>query len=70
MVNLRKKQVECLLMNEIIFEVLAKFKKKIRLTEREYTHICKRHPEVLGETDEKVWLFYRFFKETPVTENI
>ena len=73
-------------MSEIIFEVFGKFGKKIRLTEGEYDHVCKRHPEVLGEIDkmkmtlaspqmirrslydERVWLFYRFFEETPVTE--
>jgi len=73
-------------MSEIIFEVVAKFGKKVRLTGRKYDHVCKRHPEVLGEIDkmkktlalphvvrrslydEKVWLFYRFFWDTPVTE--
>jgi len=73
-------------MSETIFEVVAKFSKKIILTEGKYDHVCKRHPEVLGETNkmkktlasphivrkslynEKVWLFYRFFEDTPVTE--
>ena len=73
-------------MSGIIFEVFAKFGKRIRLTEGEYDHVCRRHPEVSGEInkmketlampqmirrslyDEKVWLFYRFFEETPVTE--
>jgi len=73
-------------MSETVFEVTAKFGKKIVLTKGEYSHVCKRHPEVLGEIgkmkrtvaapqivrrslyDEKVWLFYRFFEDTPVTE--
>jgi len=85
-VNLRKKEVECLSMNKIVFEVFAKFGKNIILNEGKYDHVCKRHPEVFGEIDkmkktlvspqmvrrslydEKVWLFYRFFENTPVTE--
>ena len=85
-VNLRKKEVECLFMNKIVLEVFAKFDRKIRLTESKYDHVCKRHPEVVDEIekmketlvspqivrrslyDKKVWLFYRFFENTPVTE--
>ena len=73
-------------MSEIVFEVVARFGKRIRLTEGKYDHVCRRHPEVSGEInkmketlaipqmirrslyDERVWLFYRFFEETPVTE--
>jgi len=85
-VSLTNQEVECTFMSETIFEVVAKFGKKIRLTKGKYDHVCKRHPEVTGEIskmrktlaspqtvrkslyDEKVWLFYRFFKSTPVTE--
>ena len=73
-------------MDKVVFEVVSKFDKRIRLTDDKYKHVCVRHPEVFGEIDrmketlaspqivrrsiydEKVWLFYRFFKETPVTE--
>ncbi|KPV64118.1 MAG: hypothetical protein AOA66_0432 [Candidatus Bathyarchaeota archaeon BA2] len=73
-------------MSKTIFEVVAKFGKKVRLTEGKCDHVCKSHPEVTGEIgkmketlvspqmirrslyDEKVWLFYRFFEDTPVTE--
>lgn len=73
-------------MGKVIFEVVSKFDRKIRLTEEIYNHVCVRHPEVFGEIDrmketlispqtvrrsaydEKVWLFYRLFKDTPVTE--
>jgi len=73
-------------MSETIFEVAAKFGRRIILTKGQYDHVCKRHPEVLGEIekmkrtlaspqivrrslyDEKVWLFYRFFEDSPVTE--
>ena len=35
-------------MSEVIFEVIAKFSKKIALTLRGYEHISERHPEVSG----------------------
>ena len=38
-------------MSETIFEVVAKFGKKIILTVAKYDHVCKRHPEVFGEID-------------------
>ena len=71
---------------QVIFDVVSKFDKKIRLTEEKYNHVCTRHPEVFEEKekmkktlvspqivrrstyDDKVWLFYRLFEETPVTE--
>jgi len=31
------------------FEVISKFDKKISFTEGKYEHVCKRHPEVVGE---------------------
>jgi len=73
-------------MSKPIFEVVAKFAKRVILTQRKYVHICEKHPEVFDEIekmtetlaspqivrrstyDKKVWLFYRFFEETPVTE--
>jgi hypothetical protein len=38
-------------MSEVVFEVIAKFSKKITLTQRGYKHISERHPEVSGETE-------------------
>jgi len=86
MVNLTKHEVEYMFMSKVVFEVISKFDRKISLTEGRYDHVCRRHPEVVGEIDkmkktlaspqmvrrslydEKVWLFYRFFENTPVTE--
>jgi hypothetical protein len=38
-------------MTEVVFEVIAKFSKKIALTMRGYGHISERHPEVSGEIE-------------------
>jgi len=86
MVNFTKQEVECMFMSKVVFKVISKFDRKISLTEGKYDHVCRRHPEVVGEIDKmkktlaspqmvrrslydkKVWLFYRFFENTSVTE--
>jgi|YelNatPaOPRAMG01_1025707.scaffolds.fasta_scaffold84395_3 hypothetical protein len=35
-------------MSDVLFEVVSKFSKKIKLTQHVYHHISERHPEVSG----------------------
>jgi hypothetical protein len=49
-------------MNQVVFEVVSKFSKKIALAKRGYEHISERHPEVSGEVEK--------MKETLVTPQV
>lgn len=41
---------------DIIFEVIDKTRRKIRLTKKQYSHICKKHPMISN--------YFEEFKET------
>ncbi len=69
----------------IIFEIVSKLGKTIRLTEIQWAHIDEKHKELRNQiqkmkttlenpdiiyysTTEENYHYYKYFKETPVTE--
>lgn len=70
----------------VVFEIVSKLNKKIRLTENQFYEIKLKHPEIVNQENKfketltspdairktqyenNAWLFYKFFKTTPVTQ--